>query len=149
MTYESLIAQYPHLVIKEVKTMPSGLAGLYMDNMILIDQRRPYYEKHCILAEELGHYETTYGDITELQSLRNWKLELLARRWGYEKIISLDNLIECHEMNYRTIDEVCAHLEVTAEYLKLAISHYAARHGVSIYHNGYDIYFDPLYLRKR
>lgn len=149
MTYESLIAQYPHLVIKEVKTMPTGLAGLYMDNMILIDQRRSNYEKHCILAEELGHYETTYGDITNLQSQRNWKLELLARRWGYEKIVSLDKLIECHELNYRSIEEVCAHLEVTAEYLELSIAHYHARFGLSVYHNGYDIHFDPLSVKKR
>ncbi|MBB4824552.1 hypothetical protein HNO89_001776 [Sporosarcina luteola] len=149
MTYESLIAQYPHLVIKEVKTMPPGLAGLYIDNMILIDQRRSNYEKHCILAEELGHYETTYGDITNLQSLRNWKLELLARRWGYEKIVSLDKLIECHELNYRSIEEVCAHLEVTAEYLELSIAHYYARFGLSVHHKGYQIHFDPLSVRKR
>lgn len=148
MTYESLIAQYPHLLIKEVNFLPSGLAGLYMDNVVLIDKQRSYYEKHCILAEELGHYETTYGDITDLQKLRNWKLELVARRWGYEKIVSLDKLIECYEAGLKTLDEVCTHLEVTEGYLKTSITHYHSRFGVSTSHNGYEIYFDPLYLRK-
>lgn len=149
MTYESLIAQYPHLVIKEVKTLPSGLAGLYMDEVVLIDKNRSHYEKHCILAEEIGHYETTHGDITDLQKLTNWKLELAARRWGYEKIVSLDKLIECHESGFKTVEEVCTHLEVTEDYLITSIAHYHSRFGVSTIHSGYEIFFDPLYLRKQ
>lgn len=149
MTYESLIAQYPHLVIKEVKTLPSGLAGLYMDNVVLIDKNRSHYEKHCILAEEIGHYETTYGDITDLQKLTNLKLELAARRWGYEKIVSLDKLIECYESGFKTVEEVCTHLEVTESYLMTSIAHYHSRFGVSTIHEGYEIFFDPLYLRKQ
>ncbi|WP_432362359.1 ImmA/IrrE family metallo-endopeptidase [Sporosarcina sp. UB5] len=149
MTYESLIAQYPHLLIKEVKTLPPGLAGLYMDDVVLIDKNRGLYEKHCILAEEIGHYETTYGDITDLQKLTNLKLELLARRWGYEKIVSLDKLIECHELGFKTVEEVCTHLEVTEDYLKTSIAHYYSRFGVSTSYKGYEIFFDPLYLRKQ
>ncbi|WP_252504779.1 ImmA/IrrE family metallo-endopeptidase [Sporosarcina sp. Marseille-Q4943] len=149
MTYESLIAQYPHLVIKEVKTLPSGLGGLYMDDVVLIDKNRSHYEKHCILAEEIGHYETTYGDITDLQKLTNLKLELAARRWGYEKIVSLDKLIECYESGFKTVEEVCTHLEVTEDYLMESIAHYHSRFGVSTIHKGYEIFFDPLYLRKQ
>ncbi|MGN7386165.1 ImmA/IrrE family metallo-endopeptidase [Sporosarcina sp. SAFN-015] len=149
MTYESLIAQYPHLVIKEVKTLPSGLAGLYMDDVVLIDKNRSHYEKHCILAEEIGHYETTYGDITDLQKLTNLKLELAARRWGYEKIVSLDKLIECYESGFKSVEEVCTHLEVTEDYLMASIVHYHSRFGVSTSYKGYEIFFDPLYLRKQ
>jgi len=149
MTYESLIAQYPHLVIKEVKTLPSGLAGLYIDDVVLIDKNRSPYEKHCILAEEIGHYETTYGDITDLQKLTNMKLELAARRWGYEKIVSLDKLIECYELEFKTVEEVCMHLEVTEDYFMASIGHYHSRFGVSTSYKGYDIFFDPLYLKKR
>lgn len=149
MTYESLIAQYPNLMIKEVKTLPTGLAGLYLDNSILIDQHRSNYEKHCILAEEIGHYETTYGDISDTSTIQNWKLELKARRWGYEKVVSLEKLIECHELNYRLIDEVCSHLEVTEKYLQSSIKHYHTRFGVSAHYKGYEIFFDPLFLIKR
>lgn len=148
MRYESLVLEYPHLLIKEVKNIPKGLAGLYTDNMILIDKYRGRYEKHCVLAEEIGHHETTHGDITDLKSVRNRKLELIARRWGYEKIVSLDNLIECHEMGYKSLEEVCTHLEITATYLKTSVDHYSSRHGISTIHNGYQISFDPLFIRR-
>ena len=87
MTYDRLIMEYPHIKIIE-KVLPKGLPGLYYDNVIEIDKFKDKYEKHCILAEELGHYETTYGDITNLNDMRSIKLEQIARRWGYEKIVS-------------------------------------------------------------
>ncbi|MET3658123.1 ImmA/IrrE family metallo-endopeptidase [Sporosarcina psychrophila] len=148
MRYDTLVLEYPQLLIIEVKDIPKGLAGLYTDNMILIDKYRGRYEKHCILAEEIGHHETTYGDITNLKNVRERKLELVARRWGYEKIVSLDKLIECYEMGYKSLEEVCTHLEITASYLKKSVDHYSSRHGISIHHNGYRIGFDPLYIRR-
>lgn len=148
MAYEALISEYPQLTILEVPDIPKGLAGLYIDNLILLDKHRGKYEKHCILAEEIGHYETTHGDITDIKKIRNWKLELVARRWGYEKIVSLDKLIECHEMGYRTLEEVCIHLEITAEYLKTSIDHYSSRHGISLKYRGYEMFFDPLFIRR-
>ena len=148
MRYESLVLEYPHLLIKEVKDIPKGLAGLYTDNMILIDKYRDWYEKHCVLAEEIGHHETTYGDITNSKSMTNRKLELVARRWGYEKIVSFDNLIECYEMGYKSLEEVCTHLEITASYLKTSVDHYSSRHGLSTRHKGYRIYFDPLFIHR-
>lgn len=148
MAFEELMSEYPQLCIKEVGDMPKGLAGLYTDNLILIDKHRCTYEKHGILAEELGHHETTYGDITNLDKIRNWKLELVARRWGYEKIVSLEKLITCYELGYKTSEEICVHLEVTGEYLQDSIDHYYSLHGISIEHKNYQIYFDPLYIRK-
>lgn len=148
MAYEALINQYSHLAIKEVYTLPRGLAGLYMDNEILLDKNRCMYERHGILAEELGHYETTHGDILDLKNLRNRKMELAARRWGYEKIVPLDKLIECHKLDLISLDEVCTHLEITAKYLKISIDHYSSRYGLSTQHNGHEIYFDPLYIRR-
>lgn len=148
MAYELLVNQYPHLVIKEVYSLPKGLAGLYMDNEILLDKNRSMYERHCILAEELGHYETTHGDILDLRSLRNKKMELAARRWGYEKIVPLDKLIECHRLNFISLEEVCVYLEITSKYLKISIDHYLSRYGLSTMHNGYEIFFDPLFVKR-
>lgn len=148
MRYESLISEYPQISILEVVDIPKGLAGLYLDNLILLDKFRTKYEKYCILAEEIGHHETTYGEITNLECIRNWKLELVARRWGYEKIVSLDKLIECHEMGYKSLEEVCNHLEITEVYFKDSVDHYSSRHGISIDHNGYQINFDPLFIRR-
>lgn len=148
MPYETLISQYPQLTVKEVTSLPAKLAGLTMDNLILIDKHRGKYERHGILAEEIGHYETTYGDITDLNNVRNLKLELFARRWGYKKIVSLDKLIECYTLNYISLEEVCTYLEITAEYLKTSIDHYSSSLGISVIHEGYQISFDPLFIRK-
>ena len=148
MAYEALVSEYPHLSILEDPNMPEKLGGLYLDNLILINKHRSRYEKHCILAEEIGHHETTYGDITDINDIRNWKLELVARRWGYEKIVSLDKLIDCHVKGYKSLEEVCTHLEITAEYLKTSIDHYLSRHGLYVHHRGYQIAFDPLFIRR-
>lgn len=148
MAYEALKLQYQHLTITESPNMPKGLSGLYIDNEILINKRLPYYEKHCVLAEEIGHYETTVGDITNLEDVTNRKLELVARTWGYEKIVSLDNLIDCYLQGYTNLEEICLHLEIIPAYLYKAIEKYNQRYGISTIYKGYKIYFDPLNIRK-
>lgn len=148
MKYEMLMAQYQHLTIKESFTMPRGLSGVYYDNQILINKRLGQYEKHCTLSEELGHYETTYGDITNLDNIRNMKLEKVARSWGYEKIISFDKLIECYKMGHTTVEDICLHLEIIPIYLYKAIEKYNQRYGLSVAYKGFRIYFDPLNIEK-
>ena len=148
MAYELLKAEYPHVLIIERTDMPKGLSGTYHDGVILINSRLEYYEKHCILAEELGHHETTHGDITNLDYMRNIKLEKVARAWGYEKIISLDKLIECYKMGHTTVEDICLHLEVIPAYLYKAIEKYNERFGLSCTYKGYRIYFDPLNIEK-
>jgi len=148
MRYERLMMEYQHLTIRETRSLPRGLSGLYYDNEILLNKNRNHYERHGILAEEIGHYETTHGDIIELDNVQNIKLELLARRWGYEKIVSLEDLIKCFELGYRTLDDICIYLEVTAEYLKNALDHYNARYGLYTLYKGYKITFDPLNIQE-
>ncbi len=148
MAYELLKAEYPHINIIECIDMPKGLPGIYHDNVILINKHIEYYEKHCVLAEELGHYETTYGDITSLDNIRNIKLEKVARSWGYEKIISFDKLIECYNLGHTTVEDVCLHLEIIPVYLYKAIERYNQRFGLSCTYKGYRIYFDPLNIEK-
>lgn len=147
MAYERLKMEYPHIEVVE-KVLPKGLAGFYYDNIIEINKYRSKYEKHGILAEELGHHETTYGDITKLDCVTSRKLELVARRWGYQKIVSLDKLIECYISGYNTIEDICNHLEITANYLHDAIKVYYQKYGLSIMHTGYKIYFNPLNIEK-
>ncbi len=45
--------------------------GLYCDGTIAIDQNISVTEGNCILAEELGHYYTTVGDITDQTKVEN------------------------------------------------------------------------------
>lgn len=147
MSYERLIKEYPHLKIYE-KILPKGLSGFYYDNIIEINKYKTSKEKHCILAEELGHHETTYGDITMLDSVTNKKLELVARRWGYHKIVSLESLIDCYILGHITVEDICEHLEITTNYLHEAISVYHQKYGLYVRCKGYRIFFDPLNIQK-
>lgn len=146
--YEMLKAQYPHLDIREEPLMPRGLSGLYFDNTIRINKNLIAYEKTGVLAEEVGHHETTYGDILDLRDIRKKKLEVVARRWGYEKILSLDTLVECYEAGHRTLTDVCVYLEVTGPYLKQALDSYEEKYGVVKIRGEYEITFDPFNIRK-
>lgn len=146
MLYEALMIEYRNLKYKEVDDMPPGLGGLYADGEIYLDKRRCRYERHGILAEEIGHHVTTYGDITDLSSFMNRKLELVARRWGYEKIVPLDKLIECHEKGHKTLEEACVYLEITPEYLEACLEHYLSRYGLYKIHNDYRVCFSPLFI---
>lgn len=46
-------------------------------------------EKYEILSEELGHFFTSYGDITNLSDIGNIKQENRARRWSYETTVGI------------------------------------------------------------
>lgn len=41
----------------------SGLKGFYYAGNIAIEKKLSSIEKSCVLAEELGHHYTSYGDI--------------------------------------------------------------------------------------
>ena len=148
MRYEKLLMEYPQIYIME-KDLPKGLSGLYYDNNIEINKSQSSYEKHCILAEELGHYETTVGNITDLNNINNQKHELIARRWGYEKIVSLDHLVECYLHGYTTAEEICLHLEITPSFLNDALKVYKQRYGISVHYKNYELFFDPLNIIKK
>lgn len=147
MSYELLMMKYPQLVIKE-KAMPRGLFGLYFDNEIHINKMLGKYDKHCTLAEEIGHFETTYGDITDQSTVRNRQLEAIARRWAYNKIVSLDKIIECYLNGHTTLRDMCIHLEITPVFLKTSIDFYIAKFGGSKQHGEYIVMFDPLNVIK-
>ncbi|OPG89484.1 hypothetical protein B2I22_21020, partial [Bacillus spizizenii] len=85
---------------------------------IFLNRDDSLYKKHFLLAEEIGHYETTAGDITMLDSISKIKAEMVARRWGYEKIISLDDLVSCFEKNHLTAEDVCHDFEIESDDLK-------------------------------
>lgn len=147
MLFEQLMMEYPQIRVVE-KVLPNGLYGLYYDNLVVINKTKNNYEKHCILAEELGHHFTTYGDILDLKEMRNLKLELVARSWGYEKIVSLDKLIECYLSGHTTVEDICTYLEVVPSYLFKALEKYNQRYGLSVIHKEYEIFFDPLNIKK-
>ena len=147
LNYEELQIDHSHIPIIEMDlTDVDGLKGLYYDGMIAIEQKLSGTEKACILAEELGHYYTTYGDILDQSDTGNRKQELRARKWAYDRQVGLIGIIRCYEHGCQSIAEMADYLEVTEEFLHEALSHYKRKYGLSTNIDRYIIYFEPTLL---
>lgn len=149
MAYEALLSQYPHLIIKEVTDLPKGLGGLYYDNVILLDKHRSEKEKACVLAEELGHYHTTVGDIIDQSNVQNVKQEKLARKWASEKLFSPIDLVDAFEIGCRSRFEIADFLNVTELFLEESLTFYREKYGTEIQVDDiHTLYLDPLAVYK-
>lgn len=89
---EKLISEYGSLNFHFKDDMPDGLGGLISDNNVYVNANEPFERLYSNLAEEIGHYETSPGDIINQKIPRNRKYELLGRKWSYKKLIPYDQL---------------------------------------------------------
>lgn len=126
------------------KTLKSRAKGLCKGNKIAIRKDvSTTKERTCILAEELGHYHTTVGNILNIEDVRNRKQELKARIWAYNKQIGLMGIVECFEKRCHAIPEMAEHLDVTEEFLWEALKYYKSKYGESVKLDNYILYFEP------
>ena len=124
--------------------------GKCIGNTIFINDRISSKEKLCVLAEELGHYKLTVGNITDLKNISNRKQEIKARRWGYEKIVGIMQIIEAFEKGARSKYELADYLNVSEYFLDDAILYYKQKYGVYFEIDNYLVYFEPtLAITKR
>lgn len=100
-------------------------------------------EKSCVLAEEIGHYRTSTGDILDQSKAENRKQELRARMWAYNKLIGLKGIIRCYEHRCHSFSEMAEYLEVTEEFLSEALKYYRMKYGICVVYEKYVIYFEP------
>jgi len=120
-----------------------GLKGLYVGENIAIEKTLTQLEKACILAEELGHYHTTTGNILDQTKTENRKQELKARLWAYNKQIGLLGIVKAYQYGCRNRHEVAEYLEVTEEFLVNALKAYRSKYGVYTTVDNYIVYFEP------
>ena len=107
-------------------------------------------EKSCVLAEEIGHYRTSTGDILDQSKTENRKQELHARIWAYNELIGLKGIIRCYEHRCHSFSEMAEHLDVTEEFLSDALKYYRKKFGLCTVLDNYIIYFEPaLSVMKR
>ena len=100
-------------------------------------------EKSCILAEELGHYYTTAGDILDQSRIENRKQELHARLWGYNQQIGLIGIINAYKARRTSPEDMSEFLGVTPEYLQEALKQYRSKYSPYIEVDNYIIFFEP------
>lgn len=146
MNYDELTLECEKENILVAEMPMECYGGRIIDKFILIDSKMNQTQKACVLAEELGHYHTTVGNILDQTSVENIKQERRARIWAYEKQIGLQGLVNCFEERCRTEYEMATSLGVTEEFLKEALTYYKQKYGVYTKYQYYTIYFEPTLL---
>lgn len=143
MTYEELLFHSDNegITVKEKNILGSN--GRIKGKRIAIRSALPNTEKSCVLAEELGHYYTTVGNILDQSTVGNRKQELRARLWAYNCQIGLQGIIRTFEYGCRNIHEMAEYLDVTEEFLNEAITAYRNKYGICTEFDNYIIFFEP------
>ena len=146
MTYDELLIEANNIgvIVKEADLRTRD--GRCQGNRIAINENLSTVEKACVLAEELGHYHLTVGDITNQKDDNNRRQELKARRWGYNKKIGIIGLTNAFEHGCSNKYEIAEYLNITIEYLDEAIEYYSSKYGVMHVIDDYIIYFTPYFF---
>jgi Zn-dependent peptidase ImmA (M78 family) len=105
-------------------------------------------EKACVLAEEIGHYYTSTGDILDQEDVRSRQQERRAREYAYAIMVGLDGIIAAFEHGCRNRYETAQYLDVTERFLEDALDRYSSKCGKVAYYKGYQICFDPLEVAR-
>lgn len=144
MTYDDVLkeADDTGLIVKE-KPLKSSDGRIY-NNRVAVRRNIPTtIEKSCVLAEEIGHYRTGYGDITRIKCESDRKQEYKARLYGYNLKVGLMGIVRAYKNGCHSFYEAAEYLDVTEEYLKAVLNCYKSKYGEYVEIDNYVIYFYP------
>lgn len=143
--YEKLIEECENEGITIIeKNFKSNAKGLIKGNKIGISKKiDTNSEKRCVLAEELGHYHTTTGNILDQSNIENRKQEYKARKWSYNKLVGTENIIKAFEHGCKDKFEIAEYLYITVKFLEESIDCYKRVYGVFVNVKEYTIIFTP------
>lgn len=144
LNYEMLLRESDshNLIIKEKPLIYND--GRIKGNRIAIRKSiDTSTEKACVLAEELGHFHTTVGDILDQSKTENRKQEIRARAWAYDRLVNLHGIIKAYENKCSSFHEMAEFLDVTEDFLTEALDFYKGKYGISAVIDNYVIYFEP------
>lgn len=144
MTYYELLieADDTGLIVKEAPLSSSD--GRCKGDRIAIRKDIPTsIRKADVLAEELGHYHKTVGNIVEVQSIEDKKQERTARLWAYNKRIGLHGIVEAFKAHCTGQFEIAEFLDVSEDFLQEAIECYRQIYGTGTMVDNYYIRFEP------
>lgn len=145
--YEKLLIEVEPkgIQVYEEDLYTSKECGYCIGDTIIINSNMNNTQKKCVLAEEIGHYKLTVGDISKLKTVNDKKQELKARRWGYKHIVSLERIIEAIECNCINRYEIAEYIGITDKYFEECINDYKKQYGVSIAYGKYVFMFEPTF----
>jgi len=111
--------------ISEVSGMFINLGNI---NSITLSKNLTSYKEKSTLAEELGHYyyDATYPvNCTDLQLIS--KQEYRARKWAYNVIIPIEDLLSALKNGLDNIDVLSDYFEVPRRFMRECIDFYNER----------------------
>lgn len=118
--------------------------GLYCDGVIALNKSVPSTaEKTCILAEELGHHYTSYGNILDQKTTSNRKQEVKAKRWAVRYLVPFSSIVRAFEAGCKNCSEAADYIGVTEEFLSYAFKAYNNIYGKYKEFGRYVVYLDP------
>ena len=142
--YEYLLNEAHSQQLITVESPLRANKGRIVGDMIAIKSDMTDTEKQCVMAEELGHYYTSVGDILDQESVDNRKQELKARLWAYKRLLPLDCFISAFRGGCNSLYEYADYLNVAETFLRDAIRRYKQIYGTDLVRfDNYAIRFCP------
>lgn len=140
--YETLLHDADLIGLKVTELdFESDAKGLCKGNKIGIRKNMSASEKACVLAEEMGHFFTTTGNILDQSKVNNCKQEAIARKWAVDKMISIEDLFHACENGCINLYEIAEYLDITEDFLLGALEVFKKRYGHSYTYNEKTITF--------
>jgi Zn-dependent peptidase ImmA (M78 family) len=148
--YYKMLIEFDGLVeVEEVQFESERIKGLCVGRNIAISSRlETSTEKLCVLAEELGHFFTTSGNILDQARAENRIQEARARAWAYEFLIKPQDLVAAYGHGVRNRYDLAEYLGVTEWFLEGAVKHFEQRYWPGYHVDGHYIMFAPLRITK-
>ena len=143
-SYETLLSKVvQELPVLEVELLRDvGEEANYENKYIYLDKNLSTIHKRIHLSEEFSHYKTSVGAIIDYTNPQNRKQEIQARRDSIERLVSLDDLLECYKCGCRSKYECAEFLEVTEPFFADTLRHYFAKYGSFYIHKDHLYVFD-------
>ena len=131
------MSRFPELNFTFTRDMPDPQGAFIFKKNVYVNSNKSYRQILQNVAEEIGHYVTSFGNIYLQKNTLERKQELRAREYGYKMLISLDGLIDCYEHDITNPWEVADYFEVDEDYLWGVIETLKAKRGNRFDYNGY------------
>lgn len=140
--YEQLLNDADMIGLQVIeKQFKSHAKGLCKGSKIGIKKDMTNTEKACVLAEEIGHYHTTVGNILNQENASQRKQEKIARKWAVNRMLKIEDLFDAVLDGCQTLYDVAEYLGVTEIFLYDAIAVFKQKYGMQYKWNGLTLTF--------
>lgn len=146
MRYDDWVAYANQKGVSVVELPLDYCSGMIVGNTIGIDSKKSTTEKSVIMSEEVGHLETSVGNILDQGDVCNRKQEHRARRWAHNHMISQQDLVNAAKHGCRSAYDTAEFLDVTEEFLEEAIQDFRQQYGSAYYSEDFMIQYEPYLL---